>query len=238
MIGKRFRSLPGGSWYTVIGVVGSVRDTALAAPPGQAVYFPEVPAGANDLDGQMRWTMALVVRTSCASDACDAGAITSAVERTVHELDPGLPLFDTQSMTRVLAASTAQLSFTILVLGIAAAVTLVLGAVGLYGVMAYVVALRTRELGVRIALGATPREISAMLMKQGGLLTASGIAIGLALFAIVARSMRTLLFGVAPSDPVTLAGAALLLLAVAMLASWFPARRTARLHPADVLRAE
>jgi ABC-type antimicrobial peptide transport system permease subunit len=141
-------------------------------------------------------------------------------------------------MAAVAAASMAQLSFTILVLGAAAVVTLVLGAVGLYGVMAYVVSLRTRELAVRMALGATPGAVVRMLTKQGVAVTGLGIAGGLVLFVAVARALRSLLFGVAAADPVTLAGASLLLVAIAALASWLPARRTSQVDPADVLRAE
>ncbi|HKG94484.1 MAG TPA: ABC transporter permease [Gemmatimonadaceae bacterium] len=232
-IGKRFRDLPSGDWFTIIGVVGNARDTALAAPPSQTVYYAEVPS-TSDFNRQTRSTMALVVRTSGGEPA----AVTRAVQRVVRELDPTLPLFDVRPMTAVFDASTAQLSFTILVLGAAAAVTLVLGAIGLYGVMAYVIALRSRELGLRIALGASPGAVVAMLTRQGVVLTAFGIAGGLALFALVARFLRTMLFGVAPTDPVTLTVAPLLLIAVAALASWIPARRTSRLDPADVLRSE
>jgi ABC-type antimicrobial peptide transport system permease subunit len=177
--------------------------------------------------------MSLVVRTGG-----EPTAIVPAVQRLVRELDPGLPLFDVRTMRDVAAASMAQLSFTILVLGAAALVTLVLGAVGLYGVMAYVVSLRTRELAVRIALGATPAAIVRMLTTQGVLVTGIGVGGGLALFVFVARALRSLLFGVAPTDPVTLAGASALLVAIAALASWLPARRTSRVDPADVLRAE
>jgi putative ABC transport system permease protein len=231
-LGKRFRGLPTGALFTVIGVVGNARDTALAAPPSQTVYFPEVPTGA-DFNDQTRNTMALVVRT-----VGEPVAITRPVQRAVRELDPSLPVFDVRSMTQVFRASMAQLSFTILVLGAAAIVTLVLGAVGLYGVMAYVVALRTRELGVRIALGASPGAVVAMLTRQGVILTGFGIAGGLLLFALVARFLRTLLYGVAPTDVLTLSSASVLLVAIAAFASWIPARRTSRLDPADVLRAE
>ncbi|MDQ3517338.1 MAG: ABC transporter permease [Gemmatimonadota bacterium] len=231
-LGHRFQDLPGGPWFTVIGVVADARDTALAAPPSQTVYFPQVPSAA-EFNSPTRNTMALVVRT-----AGEPAAVTSAVQRAIRELDPSLPLFDVRPMTAVFRASTAQLSFTILVIGAAAVVTLILGAIGLYGVMAYVVALRTRELGVRIALGATPGAVVAMLTRQGVVLTGFGIAGGLVLFALGARFLRTMLFGVAPTDPVTLGVASVLLVVVATLASWIPARRTARLDPAEVLRAE
>jgi len=232
VLGKRFRELPTGPWYTIIGVVGNTRDTSLAAPPSQAVYFPNT-VSTGDFQAQTRWTMALVVRT-----AGEPTAITSAVQRVVRELDPSLPLFDIRTMTAVASASMAQLSFTIIVLGAAALVTLVLGAVGLYGVMAYVVSLRGRELAVRIALGATPAAVVRMLTTQGVIVTAIGVASGLVLFIAVARALKSLLFGVAPTDPVTLAGASLLLVTIAALASWIPARRSSRVDPADVLRAE
>lgn len=231
-LGKRFRELPGAEWTTVIGVVGNARDTSLAAPPSQSVYFPQVPKG-GQLESQTRNTMALVVRM-----AGEPGTITTAIQRTVRELDPSLPVYDVRPMAVVFRESLAQLRFTILVLGAAALVTLVLGAIGLYGVMAYIVALRTRELGVRIALGASPREVVALLTRQGIVLSGVGIVAGLILFAIVARFLRSLLYGVAATDPVTLISASLLLIATAALASWTPARRSSRLDPAEVLRAE
>ncbi len=231
-IGKRFTDLPNGPWYTIVGVVANVRDTALAAPPSATVYFPQAP-GSSEFNSQSHRTMALVMRT-----VGDPATITSSVQRTVRDLDATLPVFDVRPMRGVFAASIAQLSFTIMLLGVAAIVTLLLGAIGLYGVMAYVVALRTRELGVRIALGASPRSIIGMLTSQGVLLTSVGIGAGLLLFFFVARTLRTLLFGVAPTDPVTLGVASLLLVAVAFVASWIPARRTSTLDPADVMRAE
>jgi ABC-type antimicrobial peptide transport system permease subunit len=231
-IGKRFRTLPGGPLFTIIGVAGNMRDTALAAPPSQAVYFPEA-ISADTINAQTQRTMALVVKTNG-----DPTAMTASVERMIHEMDPTLPTFNVRPMDGVLRASTAQLWFTIVVLGAAAAVTLLLGAIGLYGVMAYLVSLRTRELGVRIALGAQPRDVAVMMTGQGLVLTAAGIGVGLVLFALAARFIRSFLFGVAPSDPVTLAGASLTLAAIAALASWIPARRAGRVDPADALRAD
>lgn len=238
-LGKRFRELPNAPWLTVVGVVGDTRDTSLAAPASLIVYRPQAVAPAS-LDGQTQWTMALAVRTACATtaDACDPTSVTPAVQRAIRELDPTLPLYNVRSMTAVSAASMAQLSFTIIVLGAAAVVTLILGAVGLYGVMAYVVSLRTRELAVRMALGATPASVIRMLTKQGVTVTAFGVVGGLVLFVAAARVLRSMLFGVAATDPVTLASASLLLVAIAAFASWLPARRTSQVDPADVLRAE
>lgn len=141
-------------------------------------------------------------------------------------------------MTAVVSAATAQLTFIILILGGAAVVTLLLGAIGLYGVLAYVVTLRTRELGIRIALGASPRAVGGAMARYGIALTSAGILCGLAIFALAARYLRTLLFGVAASDPLTLVGSALILLAIAILASWVPARRASNVDPAVALRAE
>jgi putative ABC transport system permease protein len=138
----------------------------------------------------------------------------------------------------VLSAATAQLSFIILIVGGAAAVTLILGAVGLYGVLTYIVTLRRRELGIRLALGASPRTVATSIRRYGVALTSAGILFGLAMFALIARFLRTMLFGVAVSDPFTLGGSVLILLAIATLASAMPARRAARIDPAGALRAQ
>ena len=232
-VGKRFRELPGTPWVTVVGVVGDVHDTSLSAPVSQTVYFPEVAKADSAIDNKVNQTMALVVRS-----AGDPAAIVSAVQAVVRELDPSLPTFDVRPMTAVLTGSMARLALTIVVLGAAAVVTLLLGAVGLYGVMAYLVTLRTREVGVRIALGAAPRTVAVMFTRQGLSLTALGVAGGLAVFILISHFLRGLLFGVAPSDPVTLAGSSLLLLVIATVASWVPARRAARVDPARTLRSE
>jgi putative ABC transport system permease protein len=231
-IGKRFRELPSGDWSTIIGVVGSVRDTSLQQPPTRAVYYPESIAKDTNA-GPVRWTMALVARTNG-----DVAGTTRAMQRLVREIDPTLPTFDMRSMREVTDASIARLSFTMTVLGVAAAVTLILGIVGLYGVIAYVVTLRTRELGVRIALGAQPRAVAAMVTRQGLVLSGAGIVVGLSLIVVVARFLRSFLYEVAPTDPFTLAAATGILLVFALLASWIPARRAARVDPTEALRAD
>jgi predicted permease len=231
-IGKRFRTLPKGAWFTVIGVVASVRDTSLQHPPAQTVYFAQT-LGRDTVFNNIARTMGLVVRT-----AGDPGPMAREVQRVVRDLDPTLPVFNVKRMTDVVSDSMAQLSFTMIILGVAAAVTLVLGAIGLYGVVAYVVSMRTREFGVRIALGAQPRSVAAMVTREGLLLTAGGVLAGLALFVLVARFLRSLLYGVEPSDPLTLAAVTVTLVAIAALASWIPARRAARLDPMQALRAD
>jgi ABC-type antimicrobial peptide transport system permease subunit len=231
-LNKRFRELPSGSWITIVGVVESVRDTSLQATPARSVYYPQA-ISPDTLLGPARRTMALVARTNG-----DVAATTRSLQRLVRELDPTLPTFAVHSMREVMSASIARLSFTMAVLGVAAGVTLVLGVVGLYGVIAYVVTLRTRELGVRIALGAQPSAVAAMVTRQGLTLSGIGVVVGLVLVAVVARFLRTFLYEVAPTDPVTLAVSAGLLLVFALIASWVPARRAARVDPMEALRAE
>lgn len=231
-IGKRFRILPGGPWQTVVGVVGSTRDTSLAAPPTPSVYLPVTPQR-DTLYGQSQRTMVLVVKTTG-----DPELVRAPVQAVIRELDPTLPTFEVQAMRTVLQASMARLSFLIAMLGAAAVVTLLLGAIGLYGVMSYVVSLRTRELGVRVALGAPPRSVAAMMTREGLTLTAIGIVGGLILFALTSRFLRAFLYGIAPGDPVTLVAAAILLTVVAALATWVPASRASRVDPASTLREE
>ena len=231
-LNRRFRELPSGPWFTIIGVVGSVRDTSLQAPPARSVYYPQAVSQDTMSAGPHR-TMALVARTRG-----DVAATTRELQRLVRELDATLPTFQVRSMREVTESSIARLSFTMTVLGVAAGVTLVLGVVGLYGVIAYIVTLRTRELGVRIALGAQPRAVAAMVTRQGLVLSGAGIVAGLVLVAVAARFLRSFLYEVAPTDPVTLAAASGLLLAFALMASWVPARRAARVDPMEALRGE
>lgn len=231
-LNKRFQSLPNGMWRTIVGVVGSARDTALSSSPTPVVYLPES-VSRDTVDNPLARTMALVVRTSG-----DVATMTRSMQTLVRALDPTLPTFDAHPMRAVMAASIARLSFTMIVLGVAAAVTLILGVIGLYGVIAYVVTLRTRELGVRIALGAQPRAVALMVTRQGLVLSGAGIAVGLALVIVVARFLRSFLFEVAPTDPVTLGAATGILVAFALLASWIPARRAARVNPMEALRSD
>ena len=231
-LGKRFRMLPSGPWYTVVGVVGNVQDSSLANSPAPMLYLPELVQRDSVTKATTR-TMALVVRTNG-----DPTPVIAAAQRVVHDIDPTLPTFDAQPMAAILRASTARLAFIILVLGAAAVVTLIIGAVGLYGVMSYVVALRRREFGIRIALGATPAVVAGATTRHGLVLSSVGIATGVALFALTARFMRSLLFGVSPWDGLAMGGAVLVLLAMALVASWIPARRAGGVDPAEALRSE
>jgi putative ABC transport system permease protein len=233
-LGKRFRSLPNGPLYTVIGVAGDTRDSSLAKAPAQAAYFPNA-MGGDTVFTQVRRTMAIVLK---GKPGVATSSLISAAQAIVREMDSSLPTFDVRPMAQVWASSVSQLRFTMLILGTAAAVTLLLGAIGLYGVLAYAVTLRTRELGVRIALGAQPSEVAGMMARQGLALTAIGIVAGLGTFAVVARFLQSFLYGVAPADPLTLLATSVLLVAISALASWIPARRASRVDPAETLRSE
>jgi ABC-type antimicrobial peptide transport system permease subunit len=141
-------------------------------------------------------------------------------------------------MSEVVRASTARLSLTLMLMSAAAAITLVLGMIGLYGVMAYTVALRTREFGVRVALGADPANLARAVAIRGLSLVASGVVAGFTLYAMAAPFLRSFLYGVTPSDPITLAAATFALVGTASVATWLPARRAAQVDPAEALRAE
>ncbi|HKV50543.1 MAG TPA: ABC transporter permease [Gemmatimonadaceae bacterium] len=231
-LGKTVRQLPTSVPLRVIGVVGDIRDTSLASPPVPEIYQAESVAGDTTFGGVIQ-TMALVVRTRD-----NVATTTKAMEAVVHEIDPTLPTFDVATMRDRMDLSMARLTFTMIILSVAAAVTLILGVIGLYGVIAYIVTLRRRELGVRIALGAQPASVAAMVTRQGLTLSVGGAAVGLALVAIVARFLRSFLFEVGPTDPVSLGGATALLVVLALAASWIPARRAARVNPIEAMRGD
>ena len=232
VIGKRFQNLPHGPMYTVIGVIGSVRDTSLMVPPTRMVYLAPVASG-DSVENQDTRTVAVVARTTG-----DVDATTRAMRAVVHDVDPTLPTFDTRAMADIVNLSTARTRFVLVVLGVAAAVTLLLGVVGLYGVVAFIVSLRTRELGLRIALGSTPTAVAMMVARRGLTLSAVGVVFGALLAVVATRFLRSFLFEVAPFDPVALTASVLLLVACTLAASWVPARRAARVDPALALRAE
>lgn len=232
-LGKRLTLAPAGPSYTVVGVVGDVRQHHLATAASPMAYRPQAVPVDPAVEPGARRTMALVVKSGAPPEA-----VVSAIRRIVRDLDPTVPLFNVEPMDDVVRASTARLSFALLLMTAAAAIALLLGGIGLYGVMAYMVALRKREFAVRIALGADPRRIARWVALRALVLTAGGIAAGLGLHALAAPILRAFLHGVAASDPPTLAGATLVICCAACLASWLPARRAARVDPAVALRAE
>ncbi len=223
-IGKRVRSggIDGTSpWLTVVGVVGRIKQYTLDADSRIAFYFPETQATQREIN--------VVVRGNV-----DA----SAVKSVIRSLDPNLPLYDVRTMEQRVDASLATRRFSTTLLGLFAAVALILATIGVYGVMAYLVNQGTRELGIRIALGATKNSIVSLVVRRGLILAFTGVAVGLGGAFALSRLLSGFLFGVRATDPLTFAAIAALLMAVAVVASLIPASRAARIDPMEALRSE
>jgi len=160
------------------------------------------------------------------------------VRRAVDGVDRDLALAQVRTLQDMLDRASAQMAFTMALLAIAGVITMLLGVVGIYGVMSYIVSQRTGEIGVRLALGAEPRTIAALIVRQGGLVSLAGVGVGLAAAFAGSRVIESLLYGISPRDPGVFAGTAVILLGVALFACWLPARRAARLSPLEALRTE
>jgi predicted permease len=219
-----------GEWRTVIGIVRDVRQIGLDAEPRTQIYLPH--AQFPSPDRALR-EMALVMRTSG-----DPVSLATPARRAVAALDPNLPIASLRTMDDVLGSWAAERRLTMLMLSSFAAVALALAAVGIYGVMSYTVAQRTREMGIRIALGAEPRDVIRLVVRQGVALAAVGIVVGLLAALALTRLMRSMLFEVTSSDPLTFVAICAILVATALVACWIPARRATRVQPTEALRAE
>jgi predicted permease len=208
----------------IIGVVGDVRDRQLDAEPQPMIYLPydQVPIA----------TATLLLRTDGAP-----GSIAAAVRAVVWSIDPNLPVPEVTPLAQNREALAAGPRFRALLLACFASVALLLAGLGVYSVMAYVVAQRTREIGLRMALGARPGVVARNVLRRGLALTSTGIAIGLSGSIAAGRIASSLLYETSPSDVPTLAGVALLVAATAMAATWLPSRRATRVDPAQALRA-
>ena len=215
-------------WMTIIGVAGDVKHFGLNEPEAPAVYTPY----AQSQQPWKRW-MYLVVR----SDA-DPSTLVNLVKNQIWTVDNQIPVTRVQTMREIMAASVAGQRFNMLLLGIFASVALALAGVGIYGVISYSVTQRTHEIGIRMALGAQTRDVLKLILGQGLLLAAIGVVIGVAGAFALTRVMSSLLFGVSATDPATFTVVALLLIAVALLASYIPARRAMKVDPMVALRYE
>jgi putative ABC transport system permease protein len=231
-IGDRVRNTaPDSPWLTIVGVVADVKQGGLDQKTGTELYFladqaPETVGGAAS-------TMYLLVLTKR-----DPASLTEAVRNEIRRLDPSLPLSEVRPMEKVLFESVGRPRFLMILVMLFAAVALLLAAVGTYGVLSYAVAQRTREIGVRMALGAQIGQVLRMILGQGALLAGLGLLLGVGGAVLLRRILASLLFGVTPTDPLILATVVALLAVVSFVACYFPARRAARVDPLIALRYE
>jgi len=231
-IGKGIRCCqPGKDWYRIVGVSDDVRGNGFDKPVTQVVYFPMIALADGGLEGTPRY-MGVIVR----SRSGNVRALAPAVRRAINALDAQVPIANEESMEQVVARSMAKRSFTLTLLGIASAMALMLSAIGLYGVVSYVVGERRGEIGIRVALGAQRGEVGRMIVMQSVRLALIGVVVGVAGALATTRLMQSLLFEVQPTDPVTLVVVAMGLVLLAAAASWVPARRAMSVDPVEALR--
>jgi predicted permease len=232
-IGQKIREFK--PWHEVVGVVADVHANGIdqAAPP--TVYWP---AKAGDYKGDDAIDFARAVTFVVRSERAGNESFVNEVERAVWRVNANLPVASQRTMEEIESESLARTSFTLVMLAIAGSMALVLGVIGIYGVMSYAVSQRRREIGIRLALGAERRALRWMFVRSALALTGIGVAIGLGAAAGLTQLMKSLLFGVSPMDPMTFVAIPLVLVACAMLASYLPARRAARVHPMEALRTE
>lgn len=222
---------------TIVGVVADLKQAGIDQPAGTELFLPMVQVATIFTPPQPVSTMYTLLRTSG-----DPAQVLPAAQRAVAELDPQLPMFEARTMDDVLWEAVARPRFLTFLLTSFAAIALLLAAVGIYGVMAHTVAQRTHEIGLRVALGAQPRQVRALVLRQASTLVAAGITVGLgvaiALEQVLTSSLHGLFYGAQLSQPILLAGVALAVAATALLATWIPARRATRVEPTVALRSE
>lgn len=218
-------------FFRVVGVTGDVRVDGLEKPPTEVVYFPMVADSGLYMWGAAR-NVSVTVRTSTE----DAASILAAARRIMRDLDPSIVVDNARWMDGIVAASLSRTTLAMLLLGVAAGMALLLSAVGIYGVIAYLVGQRRAEIGIRMALGAPAARVGREVVLGALRLALVGVVLGLVAAVATMRLLQSLLFDVSPMDPLTLGGVAILLLLLAALASWIPARRASRVPPMEALR--
>ncbi|MGH9712787.1 MAG: ABC transporter permease [Candidatus Acidiferrales bacterium] len=233
-LGKRIRVSSTDDWREIIGVVGDVHDDGMNEAAPTSVYWPLMMDRYEGRKTMVRRDVVYVIRSSRAGSE----AFLKDVRQAVWSVNANLPLADVHTLDYYYTKSMARTAFTLVMLGVAGAMALLLGTVGIYGVIAYSVSQRTREIGIRMALGAQHGALTNMFVRHGLVLAGVGVVCGLITAAIVMRLMASLLFGVSPMDPVTYGAAALSVVGVAWLASYLPSRRAATIDPVKALRAE
>lgn len=228
VLGKRIKwGGWGDTWLTIVGIVSDVKVSTLEAEIKSAIYMPmfQMP--------RARSNVIYVVRSSG-----DAAGVIAAIRREIRAVDAELPVYDIRTMNQVIADSVSERRFTMLLLFSFAAAALLLAGIGLYGVMSYAVTERTREIGIRMALGAARRDVLMLVVGRGMSLAFLGVALGLGAACALTRVMKTLLFEISATDPLTFTGLAVVLATVAFVACWIPARRATAMDPMMVLRYE
>jgi hypothetical protein len=230
----RFASDDQDAWREVIGVVQSIHEQGLYEEPPAMVYWP---AFTQDMFGAPELGTPFVTFAVRSERAGTAGLVNE-IRQAVRSVDPAIPVTADRTMADLYSGSLARTSFTLVMLATAGGMALLLGIVGVYGVVAYVVSQKTREIGIRSALGAEPRQLERMFLLQGLALSALGAVVGLVAAMALARLLSSLLFGVSPLDPAAYMVALGVTMSAAALASYLPARRAAAIDPVDTLRAE
>jgi predicted permease len=234
-LGKRLHGASSADqWREIIGVVGDIHDRGLNQPVTPVVYYPVLGERVYNNPIYVWRAVTYAIRSSRTGTA----AFLDELRQAVWAVDSNLPLVSVRTMGDVLDASMARTSFTLVMLAIAGGMALLLGVIGMYGAISYGVSQRTREIGVRIALGAQSGQVQRMFLRQGLVLTAIGVVIGLGVAVALTRGMSSLLFQVSPLDPLTYAGVSAVLILAAALATYLPSRRATRIDPIDSLRAE
>jgi predicted permease len=234
-IGKRFREFPGMPWYEVVGVAQDVRENGVDQISPATVYWPPM---MHDIYGPGSFDTRRTVYFAMRSHRAGTQTFINEMQQAVWSVNSNLAVDFIRTMQDIYGESMARTSFTLVMLAIAGMMALALGILGIYGVISYAVSQRTREIGIRMALGAKKSELAWMFVRSALVLTGIGTAVGIGAAAALMRLMRTLLFGISPLDPVTFAAVPVVLVAAAALASYLPARRTAAVDPVEALRAE
>jgi putative ABC transport system permease protein len=227
-------------WITVVGIVKDVRHNGVTTPAKEKFYIPQSqwPRAAFQWDDQSPPVSPIRSMTLVIKSAADATSVAASVRAVVRRLDPNLPVADVRTMDDVVGAALSTPRFTSMLLSIFAALALILSAIGIYGVLSYLVSRRTREIGIRVAIGAGQGQVLKMVMSGSVSLALVGIGAGLVMAFGITRLLRGLLYGVTPLDPATFAAVAIGLTAVAALASLLPAWRASRVNPVIALKSE
>jgi predicted permease len=233
-LGKQIRANEKDDWREVIGVVKDVHDDGVDKEAPSSVYWPILAAHFTGTELDVRRYVTYSIR----SPRAGSESFTNEIRRAVWSVDPNLPLADVHTLEYFYRTSMARTSFTLVMLAIAGSMALLLGVVGLYGVIAYSVSQRRREIGIRSALGAQQRELTGLFVRHAMLLTSAGVTCGLVAALALTRLMSSLLFGIKPTDPATFAVASIGLLSAAAVSSYLPARRAAAVNPVEALRSE